>query len=130
MYNRISSYVILFKFALLHIGKSEKWNLIFEAKGKNFFDNFTFVTNNDPTHGYVNYVNKSTAVEEGYIETLLNDDVYIGCDHTNIGNCYSSFYLRHFFSKWENVYAKPAFFLFHFLYTHRRKKQHHFAPNF
>jgi hypothetical protein len=51
---------------------------------KNFFNNvFNFETENDPTHGYVNYVNQSTAQSKGYIKADSSTGVYIGCDHTN-----------------------------------------------
>jgi len=50
----------------------------------NFFNNFNFETANDPTHGYVNYVDQNTAQSKGYIK---NDTVvYIGCDHSNVAS--------------------------------------------
>lgn len=33
-----------------------------EAQGATFFDQFNFITSNDPSHGYVNYVNRTTAL--------------------------------------------------------------------
>jgi len=47
----------------------------------NFFNNFNFDTENDPTHGYVNYVNEATAQSKGYIKN--DTTVYMGCDHTS-----------------------------------------------
>jgi len=59
----------------------------------NFFNNFNFETANDPTHGYVNYVDQSTAQSKGYIQANASNDllvpgfaVYIGCDHSNISS--------------------------------------------
>lgn len=39
----------------------------------------------DPTAGYVNYVNQTTATNNGYINSN-NDLVYIGVDSTNVVN--------------------------------------------
>jgi hypothetical protein len=50
----------------------------------NFFNNFNFDTENDPTHGYVNYVDQSTAQSKGYIKN--DTTVYIGCDHTSVSS--------------------------------------------
>jgi len=50
----------------------------------NFFNNFNFETANDPTHGYVNYVDENTASSKGYIKN--GTQVYIGCDHTNVAS--------------------------------------------
>ena len=45
------------------------------------------MTENDPTNGYVNYVNKSTAISKGYISSSGADyPTYIGCDYTNIAS--------------------------------------------
>jgi len=55
----------------------------------NFFDGtyWNFITQNDPTHGYVNYVDKATAASKGYISMSGADKpTYIGCDHTNTAN--------------------------------------------
>lgn len=37
------------------------YRLSYDFSGKSFFDNFDFWTADDPTHGYVNYVSRSTA---------------------------------------------------------------------
>jgi hypothetical protein len=49
----------------------------------NFFDAFIFETMDDPTHGYVDYVNESTASSMGLIN-YINDQVYIGVDYVNV----------------------------------------------
>ena len=79
---------VIFVNTFLQISNCENWDLVFEAKGDNFFDNFTFFTEKDPSHGYVNYVNRTIAYDRGFIQTLPNDNVYIGCDHTNIGTAF------------------------------------------
>eukprot|EP00456_Euglypha_rotunda_P017023 TRINITY_DN1574_c0_g1_i13.p1 TRINITY_DN1574_c0_g1~~TRINITY_DN1574_c0_g1_i13.p1 ORF type:complete len:223 (-),score=35.69 TRINITY_DN1574_c0_g1_i13:17-685(-) len=57
-----------------------------EFKGSTFFNNFNFATYNDPTHGYVNYVDQPTAQSEGLIKASDGSPVYIGCDHTNVAS--------------------------------------------
>ena len=47
-----------------------------------FFDGFTFFTGADPTHGFVDYVDQSTAQSNGYINSSSNS-VYIGTDSVN-----------------------------------------------
>jgi len=49
----------------------------------NFFDKWDFFTGDDPTHGYANYVDRSTAEGSGYIKTNGDGSVYIGVDYTN-----------------------------------------------
>ncbi|KAF6231736.1 hypothetical protein HO173_010038 [Letharia columbiana] len=49
----------------------------------NWFDQFSFFTSGDPTAGYVNYVDQSTATNNGYINTS-NGLVYMGVDSTNV----------------------------------------------
>lgn len=49
----------------------------------NFFDRFDFFTDVDPTHGFVQYVNKTYARSKGLIETC-SDSVRFGVDHKNV----------------------------------------------
>lgn len=49
----------------------------------NWFDQFTFFTSADPTAGYVNYVDQTTATNNGYINTD-NGLVYMGVDDINV----------------------------------------------
>jgi hypothetical protein len=55
-------------------------------QGASFFNNFNFATYNDPTHGYVNYVDQPTAQSEGLIKAADGSATYIGCDHTNVAS--------------------------------------------
>ncbi|KAE8335244.1 hypothetical protein BDV24DRAFT_156207 [Aspergillus arachidicola] len=48
-----------------------------------FFDNFTFFTDADPTHGFVNYVDHATAKASGLIRAE-NQMLYLGVDHTHV----------------------------------------------
>ncbi|GAD92526.1 hypothetical protein PVAR5_1119 [Paecilomyces variotii No. 5] len=50
----------------------------------NFFDNFAFFTGTDPTNGFVQYVDQSTAQSAGLIST--GSSVYIGVDNTNVAS--------------------------------------------
>ena len=79
------------------------YNLETSYTSTNWFDQFSFYTvgslipyrmhdsdcthplsqSADPTHGYVNYVNQTTATSNGYINTD-NDLVYMGVDSTNV----------------------------------------------
>jgi hypothetical protein len=47
----------------------------------NFFSAFQFITGADPTHGFVNYVDQTTAQNTGLINTK-NNQVYVGVDYT------------------------------------------------
>jgi len=54
--------------------------------GPSFFDSFNFFTAADPTNGFVEYVDRPTALSNSYIglsnHSLANNSVYIGVDHT------------------------------------------------
>ncbi|ETN37396.1 uncharacterized protein HMPREF1541_08387 [Cyphellophora europaea CBS 101466] len=51
----------------------------------NFFSQFDFFTADDPTHGYVNYVDQATATANGLINTN-NGTVYMAADSTNFAS--------------------------------------------
>ncbi|KAH8690908.1 putative endo-1,3(4)-beta-glucanase [Talaromyces proteolyticus] len=53
--------------------------------GMDFFSRFSFYTDNDPTAGYVDYVNQNTATSAGLIAAKGNG-IYIGVDSTNIAS--------------------------------------------
>jgi len=61
------------------------YNLASSYAGNTFFDGFAFEAIGDPTHGYVNYVNKADAQSRGLINTT-NDVVYIGTDMKNVAS--------------------------------------------
>ena len=46
--------------------------------GSDFFSGFQFETFDDPTHGYVDFVNQSVAESNGLISTNSQNQVYIG----------------------------------------------------
>ncbi len=48
----------------------------------NFFDQFNFETFDDPTHGYVDYVDQGTGKNYGLVQ-YTNNQIYIGVDHGN-----------------------------------------------
>lgn len=64
-------------------GDGANYALIDNYTPQNFFSMFTFFTDHDPTNGFVQYVNQSTALSTGLINNT-RDSVYIGVDHTNI----------------------------------------------
>lgn len=49
-----------------------------------FFGDFDFWTNDDPTHGYVDYVNEKSAWNHGLIGNGGN--IYLGADHTDVAS--------------------------------------------
>ncbi|OXV07905.1 hypothetical protein Egran_04331 [Elaphomyces granulatus] len=48
-----------------------------------FFDHFNFITGEDPTHGYVQFVDRAAAQSADYI-SIKDNAVYIGADHSNV----------------------------------------------
>ena len=46
---------------------------------------FDFITYDDPSHGYVTYVNQSTAESLGILKQQ-NGKLYMGADHTNVAS--------------------------------------------
>jgi hypothetical protein len=63
----------------------EQYLLAAEYSGSTFFDGFDFFSDADPTHGYVHFVNRSTAEEEQLIRSGP-DGVYMGADFTNVAD--------------------------------------------
>ncbi|KAI4179146.1 MAG: hypothetical protein L6R41_008008 [Letrouitia leprolyta] len=56
-----------------------------DYSGANFFNMFDFNTFDDPTHGYVNYVDQGTAASQGLF-SVNGGQVTFGVDHTNIAS--------------------------------------------
>jgi len=54
-------------------------------EGANFFDQFNFFTNGDPTGGYVNFVSRAVATTKGLITSpAAPTPVYMGSVHTTV----------------------------------------------
>jgi hypothetical protein len=51
--------------------------------GSSFFNDFTFFTGSDPTHGFVDYVDASTASSKGLTQ-YKNGQVFIFSDNTTV----------------------------------------------
>ncbi|KAM0712349.1 hypothetical protein Q7P37_011444 [Cladosporium fusiforme] len=51
----------------------------------NFFDQFQFYNDSDPTHGFVDYVQRDSAESAGLINNNYGK-VYMGVDHTNVAS--------------------------------------------
>lgn len=60
---------------------SPSYSLVENWHGKNFLDFFNFYTGDDPTNGFVNYVDQNSAESSGLVKTLDSGSVYIGVDH-------------------------------------------------
>jgi len=58
-------------------GNEQNW------KGWGFFDQFNFFNGADPTHGFVQYVDKATAQSGGLINVTSSGQIYIGVDNQN-----------------------------------------------
>lgn len=56
-----------------------------DYSGNNFFSMFTFDTENDPTSGYVNYVDGATAQADN-LTSVNNGVVTIASDSTNVAS--------------------------------------------
>jgi beta-glucanase (GH16 family) len=65
-------------------GQEYYYKLSVMMNGSTFLDNFNFFTDNDPTHGYVNYVDSSTAIAKNYTSLQDNGNLYIGVDHSTV----------------------------------------------
>jgi beta-glucanase (GH16 family) len=52
--------------------------------GSNFYDGFNFFTDPDPTHGFVEYVDRSTAVNSGILGYGQGNTAKWGVDHSTV----------------------------------------------
>jgi len=80
--NTIVSLLVILCLAEVTLGAYQLTNTY---AGDTFFDGWNFETANDPTHGYVNYVNQADARAQGLIHTNASW-VYIGADYKNQGS--------------------------------------------
>ena len=62
-----------------------QYTLADDYSGNNFFNLMSFDTENDPTHGYVNYVDKGTAQSDGLVG-VNNGVVTIKSDSSNVAS--------------------------------------------
>jgi len=84
LYSLVAIFAVLQAF-LVPQGADAAYTLTTTFAGNNFFDGWDFFQGGDPTHGYVNYVNKGTAQSQGLISTNASS-VYIGADYKNVGS--------------------------------------------
>ena len=61
------------------------YQLVDNYSPSKFASMFDFITYDDPSHGYVNYVNQSTAESLGILKQQ-NGKLYMGADHTNVAS--------------------------------------------
>lgn len=61
---------------------AKSYSLVENWEGKNFLDFFNFHIGTDPTNGYVNYLDKSSAEDAGLVKVTDSGSVYLGVDHT------------------------------------------------
>ncbi|KAJ5739997.1 Concanavalin A-like lectin/glucanase subgroup [Penicillium manginii] len=60
---------------------SSSYSLVENWHGDKFLDFFNFHVGEDPTNGFVNYVDQSSAESSGLVKVLDSGGVYIGVDH-------------------------------------------------
>jgi len=61
------------------------YQLVDDYSPDNFASKFDFFTENDPTHGYVNYVDRGTAEHLGLFKKE-NNKIYMAADHTTVAS--------------------------------------------
>ncbi|OJD21518.1 hypothetical protein ACJ73_07140 [Blastomyces percursus] len=61
------------------------YTLTDDYTASNFFRTFNFFSGDDPTHGYVNYVDGTTAKYQGLV-SVTNNVIYMGVDSTSIAS--------------------------------------------
>ncbi|BDD61011.1 hypothetical protein MPDQ_005838 [Monascus purpureus] len=60
------------------------YQLVESWQGESFFDYFDFFTETDPTHGFVTYLDQSSAESSGLVNVTSSGSVYLGVDHTTV----------------------------------------------
>lgn len=80
---KAKSFLLSTTLLLSAVAESSAWTLKSTASGSSFFDSFSFFTSSDPTHGFVQYVDKNTATSSGLIYTQ-NGQVIIKADNTSV----------------------------------------------
>lgn len=75
---------LLFGARLAQLGLAA-YSLKDDYSGDNFAGMFSFDTEDDPTHGYVNFVDQNTAQSQG-LYSVNNGVVTLGVDHTNVAS--------------------------------------------
>ena len=68
--------------ALTGVATAQQYQLVDNFTQENFFDNFNFINQPDPTHGLVNYV-AAQAANNQRLAGFFAGGVYLGADHTN-----------------------------------------------
>ncbi|EED16874.1 endo-1,3(4)-beta-glucanase, putative [Talaromyces stipitatus ATCC 10500] len=72
--------------ALAGLSSAQTYSLVDNyPTGMDFFSKFSFFTDSDPTHGFVDYVSETTAKSAGLIYASGNG-TYIGVDNTNVAS--------------------------------------------
>ncbi|KAJ5266493.1 hypothetical protein N7478_009301 [Penicillium angulare] len=71
----------LFLLWLSSPAKAGEYELFETWQGKDFFEYFNFYTGADPTNGWVNYLDQSSAESAGLVKVTEKGTVYIGVDH-------------------------------------------------
>ena len=70
---------------IIIVATDATYQLVDSYLPSNFASKFDFITYDDPSHGYVNYVNQSTAESLGLFKQQ-DGKIYMGVDHTNVAS--------------------------------------------
>lgn len=70
---------VVFVLSCVCVGAA-KYELSNSYSGWNLFDGFDFSTNDDPTHGYVDFIGEDEALSLGLINVTASNQAYIGTD--------------------------------------------------
>lgn len=65
---------------------SGRYDLVDSWQGENFFDNFDFFTGEDPSNGFVTYLDRASAENTGIIGVKPDGSVFMGVDSTTVLN--------------------------------------------
>jgi hypothetical protein len=74
----------VFVWSMLPHSSAATYDRVDSYSGLNFFSGFDFNVFDDPTHGYVDFVDQSVALSEGLINVTTSNQVYIGTDYSNV----------------------------------------------
>lgn len=66
------------------VASASQYHLDHFYDANNFFDEFKFFSGEDPTHGYVDYLDKQTALDMGLASQSVEDGIRIAADSTEV----------------------------------------------
>lgn len=80
----VAAFLWAITYACFHVCTAVNYTPKDSYSGATFFSGFNFNTFDDPTHGYVDFVNETTAIEMGLINVTADERVYIGTEYAEV----------------------------------------------